>query len=871
MTQPSAPVTIETLLSQSDWVRRLAYSLTRDAAEADDLVQETWLAVAQHPPAHDSNLKSWLRAVMKSIRSKRWRGETRRAAREHAVAASELADDVAELSARASMLSKVAGHVHELDEAQRTVVLLRYFDDLPPRVIAERLGVPVNTVNSRLQRAHARLRDLLRDEFGDGWAAALLPLLRWPPTPVAGPAGPRATRFRRIVRASAAPTALLVVGLAVVLAARASRDASRPPPGSRDAVEGSVASSPSTTTGRRHADEPDARGAVDSASASSDATDSAATAAMQAPNPNTIRATGTVTVSGASATRVSLRLTPLAAVYRNLGSTIRTLEVAAGPVDITLPRTDEMGRRIAEWVVDADAADHIPTQVRLRVPLPSEGGDAAIPEIKLTAAAVATGIVTWDASPGATARVGSFDADYLTSMKPFDLVQVTPGAEFRVRLPPGKSALVVAVVEDCIPMCRTVETTAPGAVVSVGDYALVRGNWIRGRLAAEFVGIGKNPVVHIRPERLPAKCLDFDGFWVSWDGTTARRYSADLHPAADGTFAAGGFGRERFHLALDGAGAVAGDIIDPIVERVIEAPTDTADMILSGTPVEIAVTSGGRPLSDARVGCEPAKGRPAAGVTGADGMLTCLGKPGSTYTLSVERDGYEPATGSVSVPASGAAPRTAVDLVAKPSVLSATWIVRVRSADGTVPPIVGFGFFAGTGKASGYTPIPNFVRDVPPTDGEFRIENIQPGGWRLEIRPGSEWYDASNFEYAPELSRQLGAGEVAHDEVTAAPAGRAVLEVSGLEGVAPVSWRFRIRDETHGLVPVTVSHRSPVGLTVAPAVPFEGIGDLYPALPPGRYLIEADDVAIRHLVGFSVPFEIVAGRVTHVPIKVTRR
>src|SRR5262245_16827542 len=125
MTQPSAPVPIETLLSQSDWVRRLAYSLTRDAAEADDLVQETSLVAAQHPPAHAGNLRSWFRTVMKNLRRKRHRGETRRAAREQAAAESEVADDVAELSARANMLSKVAGHVHALEDGQRAVVLLR--------------------------------------------------------------------------------------------------------------------------------------------------------------------------------------------------------------------------------------------------------------------------------------------------------------------------------------------------------------------------------------------------------------------------------------------------------------------------------------------------------------------------------------------------------------------------------------------------------------------------------------------------------------------------------------------------------------------------------------------------------------------------
>ena len=170
MTAAAAPVPIEMLLSQSDWVRRLAYSLTRHAEEADDLVQETWLVAARHPPAHASNLKSWLRTVMRNIRRQHYRAETRRVARELTAAESEISDDVAELSARASLLSKVAGHVHELDEAHRTVIILRYFDDLPPRKIAERLGITEVAVRKRQERAHARLREALRNEFGDGWA-----------------------------------------------------------------------------------------------------------------------------------------------------------------------------------------------------------------------------------------------------------------------------------------------------------------------------------------------------------------------------------------------------------------------------------------------------------------------------------------------------------------------------------------------------------------------------------------------------------------------------------------------------------------------------------------------------------------------------
>jgi hypothetical protein len=61
------------------------------------------------------------------------------------------------------------------------VLCLRYFDDLPPREIAARLGVPVETVRTRTRRALARLRDELDCRHGGdraAWGVALAPLVR---------------------------------------------------------------------------------------------------------------------------------------------------------------------------------------------------------------------------------------------------------------------------------------------------------------------------------------------------------------------------------------------------------------------------------------------------------------------------------------------------------------------------------------------------------------------------------------------------------------------------------------------------------------------------------------------------------------------
>jgi protein-disulfide isomerase len=72
------------------------------------------------------------------------------------------------------------------------VLLLRYFDDLPPREIASRLGIPPGTARSRLSLALAELRARVdeRERAGGGARRALVVLAggggvsRWAPPPV---------------------------------------------------------------------------------------------------------------------------------------------------------------------------------------------------------------------------------------------------------------------------------------------------------------------------------------------------------------------------------------------------------------------------------------------------------------------------------------------------------------------------------------------------------------------------------------------------------------------------------------------------------------------------------------------------------------
>lgn len=167
------------LLAHADWVRSLARALVRDPGAADDVEQEVWIRALESPPRHGENVRGWLRQVARNVARQRGRGEARRASREEAVARPEAVDSTSEVAERVALQREVAGQALALEEPYRSVVLLRYFEDLPPRRIATRLEVPVETVRTRLARGLAQLRTRMDGEYGDrsSWCAALAPLL----------------------------------------------------------------------------------------------------------------------------------------------------------------------------------------------------------------------------------------------------------------------------------------------------------------------------------------------------------------------------------------------------------------------------------------------------------------------------------------------------------------------------------------------------------------------------------------------------------------------------------------------------------------------------------------------------------------------
>lgn len=211
-------LSIDDLLREAAWVKRLARSLVRDADAADDLVQETWISALTRPPRDSGNLRGWLATVLRNALRQRHRRETTRDRHEHRSPTPSPPSSPDELAERVELSRRVVRFALELDEPFRSTVLRRHFEGLSSAEIARRDGVPDGTVRWRLKEAHDRLRNRLDREFGGdrrAWCAALLPLAR-SETAAAGAAA--LTAGGLLMKATYVAAAVLVVGAAIVLA-----------------------------------------------------------------------------------------------------------------------------------------------------------------------------------------------------------------------------------------------------------------------------------------------------------------------------------------------------------------------------------------------------------------------------------------------------------------------------------------------------------------------------------------------------------------------------------------------------------------------------------------------------------------------------
>jgi RNA polymerase sigma-70 factor, ECF subfamily len=147
----------------------IAYRLLRDRAEAEDAVQEALARACEswsrlRDPAA---LDAWFQRVLtnlclRALRRRRltgwWRGKD-----------DDVLDEAPAVPVTPAPLAgldagRLLAAVDRLPPMQKSVVVLRYGEDMPIADIAAALGVGTETVKTHLGRAMERLRERLRSE-----------------------------------------------------------------------------------------------------------------------------------------------------------------------------------------------------------------------------------------------------------------------------------------------------------------------------------------------------------------------------------------------------------------------------------------------------------------------------------------------------------------------------------------------------------------------------------------------------------------------------------------------------------------------------------------------------------------------------------
>ena len=150
-----------------------ALGMTRNRADAEDLVQETFMKAYTkfHQYQQGTNIKAWLYRILTNTYITHYRKAQRSPKRsggeeveDWQLAAAASHDEKGLVSAEAEALDNIPSSelrtaLESLSEDQRVVVLLSDVEGFAYKEIADMLDIPIGTVMSRLHRGRKNLRE----------------------------------------------------------------------------------------------------------------------------------------------------------------------------------------------------------------------------------------------------------------------------------------------------------------------------------------------------------------------------------------------------------------------------------------------------------------------------------------------------------------------------------------------------------------------------------------------------------------------------------------------------------------------------------------------------------------------------------------
>ncbi len=153
------------ILRNSEMVYRLAYSLVRTRADADDIYQEVFLRYMQKDPIFESveHEKAWFLRVTINCSKNFWKSPwlQRRVAMDMEDMDETVAKNTELMNGEGEETSILIDIVKQLSRKYRVVIHLFYYEELSVEEIAKITKAKASTVRTRLTRARRQLKNLL--------------------------------------------------------------------------------------------------------------------------------------------------------------------------------------------------------------------------------------------------------------------------------------------------------------------------------------------------------------------------------------------------------------------------------------------------------------------------------------------------------------------------------------------------------------------------------------------------------------------------------------------------------------------------------------------------------------------------------------
>jgi len=146
-------------------IHTVALRSTGSPHDADDVAQavfvSAWRGRHRYTPDHAA-LPAWLLGITKRRIADHWESRSREQRKVDAMGyASEVVPQTEESVEQVADRVLIADELSRLDQPQRQIMELAFFDDLTHPQIAERLAMPLGTVKSHIRRSLLRLRSRL--------------------------------------------------------------------------------------------------------------------------------------------------------------------------------------------------------------------------------------------------------------------------------------------------------------------------------------------------------------------------------------------------------------------------------------------------------------------------------------------------------------------------------------------------------------------------------------------------------------------------------------------------------------------------------------------------------------------------------------